>query len=120
MQLTGPVPSEMYHRYVEFKPFVGPMFLRTGLRGRILNRALRYQHTRVYNYDRQTEYGCLPEPSRDLTLKFLEMVHFDQGGRIFTYVLTLGKFSLRSKVDLAESYDRRASTLHRNWQRVWY
>ncbi|KAI9781860.1 MAG: hypothetical protein M1839_005652 [Geoglossum umbratile] len=89
IQLSGPVPDEMYHRYVEFKPFVERMFLRTGLRGRILNRALHYQHARIYNYDRMTEYGCIPEPSRDLTLKFLEMVHFDQGGRIFTYVLTL-------------------------------
>ncbi|KAI9767471.1 MAG: hypothetical protein M1840_005700 [Geoglossum simile] len=89
IQLTGPVPGEMYHRYVEFKPFVEPMFLRTGLRGRILNRVLRCQHSRIYSYDGQTEYGCVLEPTRDLTLKFLEMVHFDQGGRIFTYVLTL-------------------------------
>ena len=65
------------------------MFTATSLRGRILHHALHHQHNRIYNYDRSTEYGSFPSPSKDLTLKFLDLVHYDKGGRIFTYVLTL-------------------------------
>lgn len=88
-QLAGPVPAELYHRYVEFKPFVAGMFTSHSLRGRILNRALHHQHFRVYNYDRTTVYGSFPSPCKEMSLQFLDLVHFDQGGRIFTYVLTL-------------------------------
>ena len=65
------------------------MFTSNSLRGWILNRALHKQHSRIYNYDRSTVYGSFPEPSRDMTLEFLDLVHFDQGGRIYTYVITL-------------------------------
>lgn len=88
-QLAGPVPAELYHRYVEFKPFVAGMFTSHSLRGRILNRALHHQHYRVYNYDRTTVYGSFPSPCKEMSLQFLDLVHFDQGGRIYTYVLTL-------------------------------
>jgi hypothetical protein len=89
MQLSGPVPDELYHRYVEFRPFVAGMFTSHSLRGRILNRALHHQHARIYNYDRSTIYGVFQKPTIDLTQHFLEFVHHDQGGRIFTYVITL-------------------------------
>ncbi|ETN38633.1 uncharacterized protein HMPREF1541_06670 [Cyphellophora europaea CBS 101466] len=89
MQLKGPVPAELYHRYVEFKPFVAGMFTDKSLRGRILNRALHHQHARIYNYDKSTVYGKYEEPCPEMTKKFLEFCHWDQGGRIFTYVLTL-------------------------------
>lgn len=88
-QLAGPVPPPLYHRYVEFKPFIAGMFTSTSLQGRILNRALHHQHSRVYNYDRTTVYGSFPSPSKDMSLQFLNLVHYDHGGRIFTYVLTL-------------------------------
>lgn len=65
------------------------MFTSHSLRGRLLNRALHHQHSRVYNYDRTTVYGSFLSPSKDLSLQFLKMVHYDQGGRIFTYILTL-------------------------------
>lgn len=65
------------------------MFTSTSLRGRVLHHALHHQHNRIYNYDRDTIYGSFPSPSRDLTLQFLDFVHYDKGGRIFTYVLTL-------------------------------
>ncbi|KAI9848716.1 MAG: hypothetical protein M1837_006803 [Sclerophora amabilis] len=89
IQLRGPVPAVLYHRYVEFKPFIKGMFSKAGLRGRVLNHALHHQHARVYNFDRHTLSGNFISPSKDLTLQFLDMVHYDQGGRIFTYVLTL-------------------------------
>ncbi|EEH19598.2 hypothetical protein PABG_07778 [Paracoccidioides brasiliensis Pb03] len=89
IQLKGPVPASLYHRYVEFKPFVEGMFTSQSLRGRILNRALHHQHVRIYNFDRSTVYGVFPAPSPQLTHQFLEFVHYDQGGRIFTYVITL-------------------------------
>ncbi|WVQ84085.1 hypothetical protein IAT38_006230 [Cryptococcus sp. DSM 104549] len=95
IQLIGPVPNELYHRYVDFKPFVKGMFTATGLRGKVLNKALHHQHERIYNFDRQTEFGVFPAaeegepPGKDVTEKFLELVHFDQGARIFTYVITL-------------------------------
>ena len=65
------------------------MFTSTSLRGRVLYHALHHQHNHIYNYDRDTIYGSFPAPSRDLTLQFLDLVHYDKGGRIFTYVLTL-------------------------------
>ncbi|OAP62341.1 hypothetical protein AYL99_04544 [Fonsecaea erecta] len=89
MQLRGPVPADLYHRYVEFRPFVAGMFTAHTLRGRLLNRALHHQHARVYNYDKTTKYGSFREPCPEMTKLFLDLVHYDEGGRIFTYVLTL-------------------------------
>ncbi|KAL8914593.1 MAG: hypothetical protein Q9171_000774 [Xanthocarpia ochracea] len=88
-QLAGPVPPPLYHRYVEFKPFIAGMFTARSLRGYILNRALHHQHSRVYNYDRTTLYGSFPSPSKEMSLQLLNLVNYDRGGRIFTYVLTL-------------------------------
>jgi hypothetical protein len=79
----------MYHRYVEFKSFVKSMFTSTGISGFLLSKALHHQHAQVYNFDRTTEQGQFDKPSKETTLKFLDLVHYDQGGRIFTYVLTL-------------------------------
>ncbi|OCT46583.1 C2 domain protein [Cladophialophora carrionii] len=93
MQFRGPVPAELYHRYVEFRPFVAGMFTSHSIRGRLLNRALHHQHGRIYNYDRTTKYGSFAEPCLEMTKQFLDFVHYDEGGRIFTYVLTLdGQF----------------------------
>lgn len=89
MQLRGPTPEAMYHRYVEFKPFVKAMFTAQGVKGFILSKALHHQHARVYNFDQNTEYKVFKEPCLEFTQKFLELVHYDRGGRIFTYVLTL-------------------------------
>jgi hypothetical protein len=83
------VPVELYHRFVEFKPFVKSMFWKAGLRGRILNKALHHQHSRVYSFNNSTEYGVVKACSEEASLQFLKMVHYDEEGRIFTYVLTL-------------------------------
>jgi hypothetical protein len=79
----------MYHRYVEFRPVIGMMFTSKGLRGRILHKALRKQHQRIYNNDSSTEHGFFEPCSTEASLQFLKMAHFDEGGRIFTYVITL-------------------------------
>lgn len=90
VQLQGPIPAKLYHRYVEFKPWVSRMFTSSGLSGMLMGKALHHQHSRVYNFGRSTEWGTFPKgPSEEMTSKFLELVHYDQGGRIFTYVLTL-------------------------------
>ncbi|KAK4112373.1 hypothetical protein N656DRAFT_688106, partial [Canariomyces notabilis] len=89
IQLSGPVPPKLYHRYVEFRPMIGRMFSSQGVRGRILNKVLHKQHNRIYNYDSSTEYGSFPPCSQEASLQFLKMAHFDEGGRIFTYVITL-------------------------------
>ncbi|KAK5164134.1 uncharacterized protein LTR77_010225 [Saxophila tyrrhenica] len=90
MQLPGPVPPQLYHRFVEFKPWVKRMFTTRGVQGVVLGKALHHQHVRVYNFDKSTVYGLFDSaPSTDMTKKFLELVHYDKGGRIFTYVLTL-------------------------------
>lgn len=65
------------------------MFTGKSLRGWLLNRALHHQHARIYNYDRTTVYGSFPAPTPDMTLKFLDLCHWDKGGRIYTYVITL-------------------------------
>ncbi|KAJ5637257.1 hypothetical protein N7490_007136 [Penicillium lividum] len=93
IQLRGPVPAELYHRYVEFRPFVAGMFQAQSLRGRILHKALHHQHQRIYNFDRSTLHGTFAEPCREFAQKFLEFTSWGQSGRIFTYVITLdGKF----------------------------
>ncbi|KAK4162395.1 hypothetical protein QBC43DRAFT_321858 [Cladorrhinum sp. PSN259] len=89
VQLSGPVPPELYHRYVEFRPLIGKMFSSKGVRGTILNSVLHKQHRRIYNYDSQTEFGTFEACSEEASLQFLRMAHFDEGGRIFTYVITL-------------------------------
>ncbi|QIX00267.1 hypothetical protein AMS68_005784 [Peltaster fructicola] len=90
VQLTGPVPKELYHRFVEFKPWVQTMFTGSGIKGFFLSKALHHQHSRVYHFDRQTKWGQLKENSgKDMTNLFLDLVHYDEGARIFTYVLTL-------------------------------
>ncbi|KKY16781.1 putative c2 domain-containing protein [Diplodia seriata] len=89
IQLRGPVPPELYHRYVEFKPFVRSMYTAHGVRGFLLSKALHHQHARVYNFDKSTSWGKFDEPCVEQTVKFLDLVHYDQGGRIFTYVVTL-------------------------------
>lgn len=66
------------------------MFTGSGLQGMILSKALHHQHTRVYNFDRSTQWGHFDnDPGQAVTKQFLDLVHWDQGGRIFTYVLTL-------------------------------
>lgn len=89
MQLQGPVPPKLYHRFVEFRPIIASIYSSTGLRGKILNKALHSQHRRIYNFNQSTEYGDFDACSREAALQFLKLVHFDEGGRIFTYVLTL-------------------------------
>jgi hypothetical protein len=65
------------------------MFSSSGLRGKILHKALHEQHGRIYNYDESTEHGYFERCSNEAAMQFLRMAHFDEGGRIFTYVLTL-------------------------------
>ena len=65
------------------------MFTGKSVRGWVLNRALHHQHARIYSYDRSTHYGVFEKPGLELTKQFLDFVHYDQGGRIFTYVITL-------------------------------
>lgn len=90
VQLEGPVPPELYHRFVEFKPWVSRMFTSKGLSGILMGKALHHQHTRVYNFGRTTQWGHFPQgPCDEMTRQFLDLVHYDQGGRIFTYVITL-------------------------------
>ncbi|KAK8041651.1 C2 domain-containing protein [Apiospora rasikravindrae] len=89
IQLQGPVPTKLYHRYVEFRPMIGMMFSRSGLRGRILHKALSHQHRRIYNFDSSTEYHRFEPCTEEASLQFLKLAHYDEGGRIFTYVLTL-------------------------------
>lgn len=83
------MPSSIYHRYVEFRPLVGMMFSSHSLRGRILNKALHKQHKRVYNFNSSTKYGSFEACSTEASMQLLKMAHFGEGGRIFTYVLTL-------------------------------
>ncbi|USW57843.1 Putative C2 domain-containing protein [Septoria linicola] len=90
IQLQGPVPAQLYHRYVEFKPWVSRMFTSSGLSGVLMGKALHHQHARVYNFARSTICGNFPQgPSTEMTKKFLDLIHYDEGGRIFTYVITL-------------------------------
>jgi len=79
----------MYHRFVEFRQSIGRMFFSKGVRGRILAKALHKQHRRVYNFNRSTQHDFFTPCSEEASIEFLRLAHFNEGGRIFTYVLTL-------------------------------
>lgn len=65
------------------------MFTGKGLRGKVLHTALHKQHDRIYNFNPSTQWGEFQSCSEEASLQFLRLAHFDEGGRIFTYVLTL-------------------------------
>jgi hypothetical protein len=65
------------------------MFESRGLGGHMLHGALHSQHERVYHFDNVTEYGKLPGPGKAMAQRFLDMAHWGEGFRIFTYVITL-------------------------------
>ena len=95
LQLTGPVPTSLRHRYVGYRPFIERMFSKSGLKGRLLHRALHKQYATIYGYGKDTEWGVV-SPSNDkedvghsFAEKFLQMTSFGTQGRIFTYVITL-------------------------------
>jgi len=71
------------------------MFTKSGIKGRLLHRALHDQYATIYGYGKDTEWGVV-EPSEDdedagraFARKFLQMTSFGTQGRVFTYVITL-------------------------------
>ncbi|KAF8597345.1 hypothetical protein BDV93DRAFT_499691 [Ceratobasidium sp. AG-I] len=59
LQLTGPVPKDLNHKYVGYRPFIEIMFSKSGIQGRLLNHALKKQHKYVYSHDQATVYGVV-------------------------------------------------------------
>ncbi|KAJ6607015.1 hypothetical protein B0H10DRAFT_1819115, partial [Mycena sp. CBHHK59/15] len=110
LQLTGPVPRALRHRYVGYKPFINWMFDDTGVAGRILHRGLKKQYRTVYACDKATVWGVVDDTGerereeaeaglgeakdseRDsdaLARQFLDMAAWGERGKLFTYVITL-------------------------------
>jgi hypothetical protein len=115
LQLAGPVPKELHHRFVGYTAFVKWTFKAQGIQGLVLNRAAKKQYRTIYSYDKNTKYGVVDggpadhfrRPGSDnrpgkgereaasgahakqLALRFLRMTNFGIGGRMFTYVITL-------------------------------
>ncbi|OBZ68950.1 hypothetical protein A0H81_11050 [Grifola frondosa] len=100
LQLAGPVPASLRHRYVGFRPFVHAMFMTRGVRGILLHRALHKQHTAIYRWDKNTVWGVVEDgmdgcsdstkvAGEALARQFLHMTAHGTRGRIFTYVITL-------------------------------
>lgn len=71
------------------------MFTESGIKGRLLHRALHKQYATIYGYGTNTEWGIVEAPEnqgdveRAFAEKFLRMTSFGTQGRIFTYVITL-------------------------------
>ena len=71
------------------------MFTNSGIKGRLLHRALHNQYATIYGYGKDTEWGVVKPPASDedtgraFAEKFLHMISFGIQGRIFTYVITL-------------------------------
>ncbi|KAJ7614684.1 hypothetical protein DFH06DRAFT_1108470 [Mycena polygramma] len=102
LQLTGPVPKELRHRFVGYRPFISWMFDDAGIAGRILNHGLRKQYRTIYKHDKSTVWGVVddtgalqgtadatPEASEALAKQFLDMAEWGEGAKLFTYVITL-------------------------------
>ncbi|EJT50769.1 hypothetical protein A1Q1_08095 [Trichosporon asahii var. asahii CBS 2479] len=88
LQLAGPAPNALYHRYVEFLPFVKTMFQAKHLRGKLMHELLHREHEKVYHFDPKTRYGTLRN-GHERARRFLDMAHWGEGDRVFTYVVTL-------------------------------
>lgn len=65
------------------------MFTGKGIRGKVLHKVLHKQHNRIYSFTTSTQWGTIKSGTEEASLQFLRMAHFDEGGRIFTYVITL-------------------------------
>jgi hypothetical protein len=71
------------------------MFTKSGIKGRLLHRALHNQYTTIYGYGKDTEWGVVETSNDDETAgrafaeKFLQMISFGSQGRILTYIITL-------------------------------
>ncbi|PSR73293.1 hypothetical protein PHLCEN_2v10854 [Hermanssonia centrifuga] len=108
IQLAGPIPPTLRHRYVGFAPFVKAMFRRKGLKGIILHHMLHKQHMEVYKWDKNVVWGLVGDnagPEKEsaeggngqevlkgdvgLARQFLRMTSHGTHGRIFTYVIML-------------------------------
>ncbi|KAJ7777428.1 hypothetical protein B0H16DRAFT_1407103 [Mycena metata] len=61
LQLTGPVPRELRHRFVGYRPFIKWMFDDSGIRGRILYHGLRKQYRTIYKCDKATVWGVIDD-----------------------------------------------------------
>ena len=62
LQLAGPVPSALRHRYVGFSPLIKAMYRKRGIEGLIMNHALREQHRAIYKWDKNTPiWGVVDE-----------------------------------------------------------
>ncbi|CAE6338411.1 unnamed protein product [Rhizoctonia solani] len=104
LQLTGPVPKDLEHKYVGYRPFIEIMFSKSGIQGRLLNHALKKQHKYIYSHDQATVYGCVErkhgasdasnqnDPEDNLNILAAQFLHITQHGagyRMYTYVVTL-------------------------------
>ena len=87
IQLAGPLPPVLRHRYVAFRPIIKTFYTKSGLLGIVLNRVLKNQYRTIYSYNKATQYG--EEPPANLARAFLQFAHWGEGGRLFTYVITL-------------------------------
>ena len=70
------------------------MFTKSGIKGRLLHRALHDQYNTIYGYGKNTEWGVVEasdsqDDGRALAETFLRMSSFGTQGRIFTYIITL-------------------------------
>lgn len=142
LQLAGPVPASLRHRYVGFAPFIKAMFKRKGIEGLILHRALHKQHCSMYKWDKNVVWGAIDSDNdgidviehqeteasgttqRSLALarQFLRMTSHGTHGRLFTYVIMLdGEW--RFTVSRFTSTFLRSSGLSMltgNWGRIRY
>jgi hypothetical protein len=87
IQLNGPLPPQLYQRYVAYRPIIKTFYTKSGLTGMVLNRALRHQYHTIYRYNKDTAYGNIA--LEDIAKKFLDFTDWGAGGRLYTYVITL-------------------------------
>lgn len=65
LQLAGPVPRALRNEFVGYRPFINWMFKSQGVRGMLLNRALKKQYRTIYSYDKNTRYGVVTDGGGD-------------------------------------------------------
>ena len=101
LQLGGPVPAELDHRYVGKRKFIAHLFARSGIYGPLFHYAVHEEHNIIYYYSRSTQYGVIEVDTREgeefadetvedrLSRRFCEMCEWGDGNRLYTYVITL-------------------------------
>ena len=109
IQLAGPVPSTLRHRYVGFAPFVKAMFRRSGMRGILLHHALHKQHLLIYRWDKNVVWGVIGDRNEAPGGEEADRVQHGEGAKNNNSKVGTGEFLGTDSIAMARQFLRMTS-----------